>query len=84
METVEACYKLWVDERWSRFEKKTKKSISDDVPRLKPIVSGITFIERAVSIGILTPETAQRCQLLKYPSVTSLLPPGALPACFNC
>ena len=80
MQTVEACYKLWVEERRSRFEKKTKKSMSVDVPCLKPIVSGMTFIEGAVSIGILTPETAHRCRLLKCPSASSLLPPGALPA----
>ena len=79
LEVVQASYKLWIDERRSRFEKKTKKAMSDDVPRLSPILSGITFIERAVSIGILTPETAQRCRLLKSPSVSSGVLPGCLP-----
>ena len=43
------------------------------------IVLGIKFVERAVAIALLTPETAQRCWLLKSPSVLKLLPPGALP-----
>ena len=79
MDAVKASYRLWIDERKARFEKKTKKPLPKDVPCLDSIVSGITFIQRAVSIALISPETAQRCCLLKTPSVARSLSPGALP-----
>ena len=80
MDAVKTAFKLWVDDRRSRFERKSKTTLKDVTCIESGIVSGITFIERAVSIAILSPETVERCWLLKSPSVAKRLPTGALPS----
>ena len=84
MREVEEKYKYWIGELQGRYERKHKKTMTNGVPRLPSIVSGITFINGAVGIAVLSPETAQRCWMLKTSPLAKashpLLPRGVLPA----
>lgn len=82
---VQESLEKWIKELRNRFERSAKKPLSSDIPCLKGIVSGITLINMAVGIAVLTQETAQRCWLLKPSSSSATLrrealPHGALPA----
>ena len=56
-------YEYWVTERTKRYERKFKTSISP-IPKLSAcVVDGLTFIERAMSIMVLSLDTAAKCGL---------------------
>ena len=73
MEIVEATYKLWIDNLRVRHGRKFKNTYS----RVVPILDRFTFIGKAARTDIASPETAQRCRLVKS---SSLMPDGAPPA----
>ena len=80
LDEVESKFKLLVEEFQSKYEEKIGKLMSSGVPCLNKIASGLTFVDRAASIAVFSPETVQRFWVLRdNPSVASRLPYNALP-----
>ena len=80
-EEVEAEFKQLLNSFRSRYEKKVGRLMTSSVARLGSVVSGLTFVDKAVGIAVFSAETAERFWLLRdNPSLARRLPYNALPS----